>query len=609
MPSTLRRAVVAVLALAMTMSLTGTPVAGAAPNFRDKVMRTRPNPAVVMRGSGWGHGVGMSQYGAYAQAQAGWGHARILKHYYRGIAVGPTAMPPKIRVGLSSTLTFSNVKAVSGSFPWKVCASGCTTVKRQPNGTTWTVDLLSTGAWRLRQGSVVKWRGGAGKRLTAAFNPAASSTGSVVEAYNPNGARQLYKWGFLEYSPRSVSAGTMYMVLAIPSMELYLRGLGEVPSSWGIKGPAALRAQAVAGRTYALQMHRRANGNHSTCRCSLLATPANQAYTGYRKEIESYGNLWVKAVNDTARQVATYNGGLISTFYSSSHGGRSENVQDSWAYTSASPTPYLRSVDDPWSLRASAGNPYRAWTASATNASFSRFVGRGMRRIRRVRIVGRTAGGSPKLLAVTGLDGTGRTITVNRGGTNGIVAINLRNTYGLRSQQVKRIGFGPFTDDDGSVHEYANLFAFRAGIMERRTATTFAPSGVVTRGRAARYLFSTFALPDSPRDYYSDDNGHPDERYINAIRHAGIVGGRRFNPNGHLTRAQAALFFFRALGLPRSTTDYFDDDDGLSAEVAINAMRRKGLMGGCGTRRFCPGKVVRRGPMATLLLKTVEAYR
>ncbi len=607
-----RRALVAVLALAMTMALSG--FAAAAPAIRNRPAATRPNPDVVLRGSGWGHGVGMSQYGAYAAAKAGWGYKRILAHYYPGTDVGPRPMPSSVRVGLGQAMGSSNVEAVTGGLPWRICDDGgCERVAWQPKGSTWTVTITDTGKYRLADGSTPKWRG-SGRKLLASFNPAAEGDGTAIEAYSPNGPRRLYKWGTLEYSVTATGSQTMFMVLDIPSIELYLRGLGEMPIWWGAEGPAALQVQAAAARSYALLRHSRYGGMNPSCRCSLYATMADQVYNGYDKELEDTNGYWRAAVNATAGMVPRYEGRAIEALYSSSHGGRTENSEDSYAFDGAEP--YLRSVDDPWSLRAASGNPNISWDYAISNGSFSNFVG-GLSRVRRVRVIGsRTDGGTPKTLRVWGMQ-NGDPVVRERSGDKGIVGVSLKDAYGpygLKSQQIRRFGFQPFTDDDGSVHEYAIVFAEAAGLMTGKTARRFGPDGEVTRAAAAVYLYKTLRLAASTKDYYSDDNHLPAavEEAINALARAEISGGLRrglFRPADALTRAQAATLFFRALDPVKATRDYYSDDDGSPHEVAINALTRKGLMSGCSATRFCPGRVVRRGQMATLLYRTVNSYR
>ena len=81
----------------------------------------------------------------------------------------------------------------------------------------------------------------------------------------------------------------------------------------------------------------------------------------------------------------------------------------------------------------------------------------------------------------------------------------------------------------------------------------------------AMFLDRALDLPAATTDYFDDDDGKTGEASINALAKAGITGGcgpRRYCPAAYVTRAQMAMFLDRALGLPNTTTDYFDDDDG-----------------------------------------------
>jgi hypothetical protein len=66
-----------------------------------------------------------------------------------------------------------------------------------------------------------------------------------------------------------------------------------------------------------------------------------------------------------------------------------------------------------------------------------------------------------------------------------------------------------------------------------------------------------------------------------------------------------AQFLARALRLPTTATDYFDDDDGMTGEGSINAMAKVGLTGGCAPRRFCPTAAITREQMAALLYRSL----
>jgi SpoIID/LytB domain protein len=137
-----------------------------------------------------------------------------------------------------------------------------------------------------------------------------------------------------------------------------------MPSSW----PAdALRAQAVAARSYATYVIRR-GGIRSSCGCHLTDGASDQVFVGYDKESGVDGDRWVAAVNATAREVVTYGGSVIQAFYAASDGGYSENVEDVWHGGDPDyAIPYLRGVCDPGEY--SSGSPWTDWTRSFTASS------------------------------------------------------------------------------------------------------------------------------------------------------------------------------------------------------------------------------------------------
>lgn len=110
------------------------------------------------------------------------------------------------------------------------------------------------------------------------------------------------------------------------NFEDYVRGLGEVPSSWGANGMAVLEAQAITGRTYAAaNLNKRVAYNYN-----LLDSVDDQNYEGYNKEIGSYSSYWVNAVNQTSGKVVTYGGVPIPTYYSSSASGHTLSSEERW---------------------------------------------------------------------------------------------------------------------------------------------------------------------------------------------------------------------------------------------------------------------------------------
>src|SRR6266567_8130074 len=91
---------VVIAAIAAALPLSAAPAGAGVPGSSTPTVGATPRSAVpaevadkpfVFFGSGWGHGVGLSQWGAYGLAQDGWSHQRILAHFYSGTDVGPAS--------------------------------------------------------------------------------------------------------------------------------------------------------------------------------------------------------------------------------------------------------------------------------------------------------------------------------------------------------------------------------------------------------------------------------------------------------------------------------------------------------------------------------------
>ncbi len=138
----------------------------------------------------------------------------------------------------------------------------------------------------------------------------------------------------------------------------------------------------------------------------------------------------------------------------------------------------------------------------------------------------------------------------------------------------------------------------------------FCPRRILTRGEAATMLVRALHLPPSTIDRFDDDNGSTHEAAINALAAAGITRGcgpRLFCPNVALTRAQMAALIVRSLDLPPAVGNAFDDDDGLKLESDIERIAAVGITKGCGVRRFCPGDPVPREQVAAFLHRALSA--
>ena len=393
---------------------------------------------VTITGRGWGHSVGMSQYGAQAQALDGLSHSEILAHWSPGTQI---TTDPRAESGILVNLfltrdgdaTRLEVQAHGGPGAEPVTVDG---------GGARAQHLASPTAWTLRHdGERFVLTGAEGEVIDQGPGPVRVGFGTgerpsllrLPQLARRGGLAGVFRWGSLTVTV--ADDGHLQPVLHLP-VELYLRGLAEMPSGWQ---PEALAAQAIAGRGYAVR--RLAEGVDPGCGCHLGTTPHDQAYDGWAKEAGRFGDRWRAAVAATAGRVLTYDGELAWTYYSSSHGGRTEASGDSWAYPET--LPYLPSVEDPWSADPDVGNPMAAWTRTVSNEDFSRAVG--MARVLAVSVAERTEGGAPKTLIVRGLTDHGREIVLEfRGWRKGIAGADLKLALHsqLPSMQIDSITVG-----------------------------------------------------------------------------------------------------------------------------------------------------------------------
>lgn len=317
-------------------------------------------------GSGFGHGVGMSQWGAYGLARQGWGATRILTHFYSGTRVrSDLDLPRGLRVGLAWGLGKVHLSAKRGRVRLSIGAPGQGEVIGDiPRGETWTI-RAGDGAYLVlnerhqRVGSRT-W-GSPSETLVVSYVSQGARV-QVPEASDGPGAYS-YVRGHLEVDLYSCTDRCRVRLILPIRLEQYLYGLGEVPSSWPV---AALRAQAIAGRTYAAYLVQRSDRRPS-CDCDITDGANDQTYSGAAKELGSDGDRWVAAVDDTAGQVVAYRGDLIQSFYSASDGGHTENVEDAWhGGDPRFAVPWLRGVCDPG--EDTRANPWTRWTRSFSAA-------------------------------------------------------------------------------------------------------------------------------------------------------------------------------------------------------------------------------------------------
>jgi hypothetical protein len=173
---------------------------------------------------------------------------------------------------------------------------------------------------------------------------------------------------------------------------------------------------------------------------------------------------------------------------------------------------------------------------------------------------------------------------------------------------------GSFFDDETSVHRNGIEAMAASGITQGCNPPfndRFCPDSILTRAQAATFVARALGLPPSAKDYFIDDDGHVLEGGINRIAAAGITvgcnqAGTEFCPDRQMTRAEFAAFVTRALKLQLSAKDYFIDDSGHVLEGAINRLAAAGITKGCNppaNDHFCPNAPLTRAETATFLTR------
>jgi SpoIID/LytB domain protein len=351
-------------------------VAGSAAHARTSA-RAQPVPAgaatFLVTGHGWGHGVGLSQYGAYGYAQKGVAFDKIVLHYFPGTELG-AAPVSRVRVLLTSGV---GTLGIGSTADFKV---------RDGTGVTHTV---TAGRYTLKPALKLPVDGQATPRALPGpllFQPGAAALG-LKHPYR--GSIQI-----------DVVTGKLRAINMV-GLEQYLYGVvpSEMPFKWHAE---ALKAQAVVARSYALATRR-------TGAFDLYPDTRSQVYLGLDHEKPSTN----AAVDATAGQVVLYEGQVAKTFFFSTSGGRTASAEDVWG----EPVPYLVSVLDPYDSI----SPHHDWGP---------LVFTGAKLAKALKMKGRVVDLQPEL------NSSGRIKVLNVLGTKGTLAVqgaDLRRRLGLRS--------------------------------------------------------------------------------------------------------------------------------------------------------------------------------
>ena len=297
---------------------------------------------LVVTGRGWGHGVGMSQWGAYGYARHGWPWQRILAHYYPGTQLGDAPVS-EVRVLLAARRPGARI----------ACAGGI-----RVGDAIGRVYSLSPGAYRVgaalrlpvglervpvRRGDQHRERFAVRRVNRALRSPAVFDCPTAPLLWN---GRPYH--GTLTVR----SAGRRVSVVNTLPLDEYVRGVvaGETPHGWRI---AALAAQAVAARSYALATLKPGRNY------DLYADTRSQVYGGISFETPRSDI----AVAKTAGKVLLWHGHVALTFFFSTSGGHTADVREVWP--SFGDVPYLRGVDDPYDSL----SPHHLWGPIVVDAA------------------------------------------------------------------------------------------------------------------------------------------------------------------------------------------------------------------------------------------------
>jgi stage II sporulation protein D len=288
---------------------------------------------LVVSGRGWGHGVGMSQWGAYGYARHGWSYDRILAHYYPGTRLETVSPERRVRVLLAADRASVGIGCAA-----RMSVADATGMGHPLAAGTYGIGprlVLPVGRRRVRgthRHTARPVYRTVSRRLRSPLVVRCDRAPLVVDGHPYHGLVVVR------------SNGRRLAVVNSLPLDEYVRGVvgGEMPSRWS---PAALEAQAVAARSYALATLQPGRA------FDLRADTRDQVYGGIAYE----GPRTDLAVARTAGRVLTWRGHVALTYYSSSSGGRTADVRDLGSGRPA--VPYLRPVSDPYD----ALSPHHTW--------------------------------------------------------------------------------------------------------------------------------------------------------------------------------------------------------------------------------------------------------
>lgn len=608
----MKRLFTAAMAVGILAGLAFTPIARAADQF-------------VFEGRGNGHGAGLSQWGAWQGAREGHDFADILAFYYPGTTLekvsdvaGISAADTVLKVRVSANPPTNNTTIYS-QVALAPTVTEATLVKHT-NGVGDETQVIPAGSSVTMSNNGGKVSVATGAGVTGPYDyvelrPAGANdgtaTGRVEVRLTPKGSSAVLSreyWGIIRVQYGD-GPGELWTYNFVP-LERYVRSIAEVDYDWATAGggfyaPEAVKAQAVAARTYAL-----AKGG-----ATLSDGWADQCYRGYTFEARYPGIA--KAADDTAGLILTYQGRPISAYFSGHSGGYT--TDSAWSGTKP---PYIVARSDPWSLKAPPSGvgkgPGWSWNYTISAASLSTKVNGNLKDIsgatvnvgliEQVDIVARDTADSwshARQLRITG--GNGSATVLVQSFRSLVGSSNLPSTLVLSINGEGGAGEplpqGEF-HDVGVAHLYHDQISrvVAAGLMGGYEGGLFKPEGAVTRAQFAKIAVGLFNLLNpgaqiqmvnvttKPFDDVAIDSRTTGDAsdWIAAAKKAGLVLGVTadvFAPHSEIRRDQMTTMICRALGweeeaaaLQPVTSGFADVPPGSVHYANANYLKKQGVM-------------------------------
>jgi SpoIID/LytB domain protein len=450
---------------------------------------------IVVTGSGWSHGVGLSQYGALAQALADRDYSTILASYFPGTSLTKNVPAENFWVNLEQeavkiVLTAKQIRAN----PTPVTVTRGSESVTLGDGESVTVEYtglvggirectFSSGSFSSVTGPCnidVEWDGfvaSPSMRVVidkvwyygtgAAGKDCVHSVGSTtLECAYSRGEIHIRPDDNDEPSPGDIGFHTVLEI----DRDDYILGIGESPHLWPSE---TNKVQAVTSRSFAAWVSdlRGAPENRQWCWCNLYDQFPDQVYLGWGFGISK----WVNAVRATDGEILTYGGKPAAAFFGSSVGGFTENNEDIW---NGAPIDYLRANPDVWSL--STVNPYRTWDVGVSASTFASVLG--FSSVSSVEVVDRFESGTPSDVIVKGTSGGSVT-------TKHFTGVEIQSRFNkaagvptLRSPHINQIT-GIFAPNDAKVDRWGGGDRYETAVaVSWANFSSGVPAVVVVRG-------------------------------------------------------------------------------------------------------------------------------